>query len=94
MASLNDNFIYIFIFILVSLVIAFSIWAFVMIQNYNSCINGESAYCPQLYCDTPSEACDNTAYRTDSNGNTVCGYFLLELSAPIVSSEGGSGGSG
>jgi len=94
MATLNDNFIYIFIFILVSLVIGFFIWAFIMIQNYNSCINGESAYCPQLYCDTPSDACDNMPYRFDSNDNTVCAYYILSLSAPIISSEGSSGEGG
>jgi hypothetical protein len=94
MATTNDIFIYIFVFILIVIVIGFFFWSSVLIKNYNLCVNNESSYCPNLYCDTPSASCDNLPYRFDSEGNTVCAYYLLEVSAPLVNVGGSSGGGG
>jgi len=91
---MQKEFVYLILFILIALVIGFFIWAFIMIQNYNKCLENESSYCPQLYCDFPSQACQNMGYRPDSNnGKPICANYLLTLSAPTVV-VGGSGGGG
>lgn len=92
---MNDGFVYLFILILIIILIGFWIWAYIMIRNYNDCLQNQSAYCPNIYCDVPSEACDNLPYRTDTNtGETICAYYLLELSAPIIEIETGNGEGG
>ncbi len=90
---MNEKFVYLLLFVLLIILIGFIVWSIIMYNNLNSCLNDESPYCPQLYCDTPSTLCENMPYRTDSNGNTSCAYYLLSLSSPIVV-VGGSGGGG
>jgi hypothetical protein len=91
----KDWTVYIVLVILLAFVIGFFVWAIILIQNYNLCLNGESAYCPQLYCDFPSPACQNMPYRPDPNtGAPICATYLLTQSAPTVqvNSSGGGGG--
>jgi len=92
--SVNSWYVYFIITVLLLFVIGFFVWAGFMIKNYYSCVNTESAYCPQLYCETPSTSCQNYPYRIDENDNTVCAFYLLSLAAPIIEIGTGNGGGG
>lgn len=76
-------------FLVTVVVFGFFYWAYLIYSNYNKCLNGESVYCPSMFCNNPSDEiaakCGKYPYRIDQNTNEViCAKYLLTDVAPTT----------